>query len=67
MIRLIFATAIVMATTAAFAQQPPKRTPDPKKVEACRQLARDRGFNFNLKDAGVTGAFVRGCVQGTQK
>jgi hypothetical protein len=67
MTRLIFATAIVMAATAAFAQQPPKGTPDPKKVETCRQLARERGFNFNRADARATREFVKGCVRGTQK
>src|SRR5215213_9766045 len=67
MIRLIFVTAFVMATTASFAQQPPKGSPDPKKVEACRQLARERGFNFNRSDGRAVREFVRGCVRGTQK
>lgn len=64
MIRLIFATVIAMASIAALAQQP-----NPKKFEACQQLARERGFKFGVFNKGAVKPkdFVRGCMRGTQK
>jgi hypothetical protein len=66
-IGLIIAASISVATTVAYAQQ---RTPNPQRLEACRQLARDRGFTFDMAtNKGATKAkhFVQGCMRGTQR
>jgi hypothetical protein len=70
MIKLILAIAIALAATVALAQQPPAfRGPNPKKLEACRQLARERGFTFGVHNKGAIKPkdFVRGCMRGTQQ
>jgi hypothetical protein len=71
MTRLIISVAtLAMAATVALAQQPVggKRTPNPKKLEACKQLARERGFTGGgaTKGAVKPWMFVRDCMQGKQ-
>ena len=66
-IGLIIAASIGVATTVAYAQP---RPPNPQKLEACRQLARDRGFTFDMasnKGAVKAKDFVQGCMRGTQR
>jgi hypothetical protein len=67
MIRLILAAVLVVAATAALAQQPTGSRE--KKLEACRQLARERGFlgGGRTKGAIKPRDFVRDCMHGKQK
>jgi hypothetical protein len=72
MIRLIFAAALALAATTAQAQQPTgsKRTPNPQKLEACKQLAKERGFTFGKganRGAIKPRDFIRDCMRGKQK
>jgi len=69
MIRLIFATVIALATSAALAQQPPAGGPNPTKLMACKQLAIQRGYTFGTHNKGAIKPkdFVRGCMQGRQR
>lgn len=64
MIRLIVIAAIALAATAAQAQ------PNPQKLQACKQLAIERGFTFgavHTKGAIKPRDFVRNCMKGTQR
>jgi hypothetical protein len=69
MIRLIFATVIALAPSAALAQQPPPGGPNPRKLMACKQLALQRGYTFGVHNKGAIKPkdFVRGCMQGRQR
>jgi hypothetical protein len=70
MIRLIFAAALALTATAALAQQTTgsKGKPNPKKLEACQELARERGFSGggNTKGAVKPQAFIQACMHGKQ-
>jgi len=65
MIRLIVAAALTFVVTAAVAQQ---GTPDPAKLEKCKQLAKQRGFNSGMENKGSNPmrSFVIACMQGKQ-
>jgi hypothetical protein len=64
MTKLVFAAMIAMSTTAALAQHPKAQ-----RLQACKQLALERGFKFGAFNKGAIKPknFIRGCMQGTQK
>jgi hypothetical protein len=63
MIRLIFAAVLTVAATTAQAQ-----TPNPQKLQKCRDLARERGFlgGGYSKGAIKPRDFIIACMQGKQ-
>jgi hypothetical protein len=70
---IIFVATLAMAATVALAQQPTgaKRTPNPEKLEKCRQLAKQRGFSSGMenrmaKGGGNMRSFVVACMHGKQ-
>jgi hypothetical protein len=71
MIRFIFATtlAVALASAAQAQHTGSKGVGDPAKLEKCRQLAKQRGFNSGMEGA-KTGSnmrsFVIACMQGKQ-
>lgn len=73
MIRLICLFVLAAITTAAYAQQGPgagagsKGPANGQKLEACKQLARQRGFGSSMENAkGGNGprAFIAACMHG---
>jgi hypothetical protein len=73
MIRLILAAVFAFGATAAQAQQGTgsKGTPNPEKLEKCRQLAKQRGFSSGMENRMAKGSgnmreFVVACMHGKQ-
>lgn len=69
MFRMISVGSMVLFATAAVAQQGPKGPVDQAKLEKCRQLAKQRGFDSGIqgaKGANNMKSFVIACMQGKQ-